>query len=147
MTIKGLKSEIRRLTSRIGADEEPISMVTIAVVDASSGSESMDFPDIVGHSLSYRIQGQYETFFFPFTDMTSEQAEAIAHAIILHTRQVERLGRLFPAGIFDMTLEQVGSRRISLPPPSTTTAEYAAEIYRQVIESRSAPLPHSEGRP
>ncbi|WP_323614993.1 hypothetical protein [Pseudomonas putida] len=147
MTIKGLKSEIRRLTSRIGADEEPISMVTIAVVDASSGAESMDFPDIVGHSLSYRIQGLHETFFFPFTEMNSEQAEAIAHAIILHTRQVEKLGRLFPAGIFDMTLEQAGSRRISLPPPSTTTAEYAAEIYRQVIESRSAPLPHPEGWP
>ncbi|KGK23619.1 hypothetical protein [Pseudomonas plecoglossicida] len=147
MTIRGLKSEIRRLTSRIGADEEPITMVTIAVVDASAGASSMDFPDIVGHSLSYRILGQYETFFFPFTDMTSEQAEAIAHAIILHTRQVERLGRLFPAGIFDMTLEQAGSRRISLPPPGTTTAEYAAEIYRQVIESRTAPLPHSEDRP
>lgn len=144
MTIRGLKSEIRRLTSRIGADEEPITMVTIVVVDAGDGSGSMDFPEISGHSLSYRIQGLHESFFFPFTEMSSEQAEAIAHAIILHTRQIEKLGRLYPAGIFDMTLEPAGSRRISLPPPNTSTAEYAAEIYRQVIESRAIPLPNSE---
>ncbi|MFY1030859.1 hypothetical protein [Pseudomonas asiatica] len=144
MTIKGLKSEIRRLTSRIGADEEAVTMVTITVVNASCDAGSMDFPDIVGHSLSYRIKGQYETFFFPFTEMTSEQAEEIARAIVMHTRQVEHLGRLFPAGVFDMTLEPAGSRRVVLPPPNTTAMEYAAVIYRQTLESRISLTPVSE---
>ncbi|WP_252090312.1 hypothetical protein [Pseudomonas sp. MWU13-3659] len=144
MTIKGLKSDIRRLASRIGADEEPITMVTITVLDANSATCSMDFPDMVGHTLSYRITGHYETFFFPFTEMTSEQAEEIAHAIITHTRQVERLGRLFPAGILDMTLEPSGSHRVALPPPNTTAKEYAAEMYRQILESRISSTSVSE---
>jgi hypothetical protein len=136
MSAKTLRSEIKRLTSRIGADEPPITLITIAVVDASDSAEPMDFPGIVGHTLSYRIQGEHETFFFPFTEMNSEQAEELAQAIILYTRETERLGRLFPAGILNMTLEPDYSLRVSLPPAGVPMKQHAAELYRQVIEGR-----------
>ncbi len=55
MNARSLRSEVKRLAALVGADEEPVHLVTLTVVDASAGQ--MDFPDDTGHVLSYRVQG------------------------------------------------------------------------------------------
>ncbi|MNJ29127.1 hypothetical protein D3C77_236860 [compost metagenome] len=134
MSVKNLKAEIKRLTVRIGADEPPISLITLTVVDGAA--DSMDLPDSTGHVLEYRLLGQSASFFFPFSEMNSEQAEELAQAIIQHTREIERLGRRCQVGILDMTFPYPNSIRATLPPPGVGLREHAAALYRQAIEAR-----------
>lgn len=134
MNTRSLRSEVKRLAALIGANEEPVQLVTLTVVDASAGQ--MDLPDQTGHVLAYRIQGRPASFFFPFTAMDSDQAQELALAIVQHTRNTERLGRRSPAGLLDMTFPTPGAVMARQPPAGTSVPDYAATLYQQAIEAR-----------
>lgn len=85
MNARSLRSEVKRLAALVGADEEPVHLVTLTVVDTSAGQ--MDLPDDTGPVLTYRIQGHPASFFFPFSAMNSDQAEELALAIVQHKYQ------------------------------------------------------------
>lgn len=133
MSSKALRAEIKRLTIRIGGDEPPATLIVLSTVHA--GGE-MDLPDTTGHVLSYRLEGQAESFLFPFSEMTSDQAVEIAEAIIRHTCQIERLGRVRQVGILDMTFPYPCSIRVCLPPPGESAEAHAATLYQHALEAR-----------
>lgn len=134
MSARNLKAEIKRLTVRIGGDQPSTTLIVLSTVQASS--EPMDLPDTTGHVLCYRLLGQSESFFFPFSEMNSEQAIDLAQAIIRHTCQVERPGRVRQVGILDMTFPHPCSIRTCLPPPGVSLEEHAATLYQAAIEAR-----------
>lgn len=134
MNARSLRSEVKRLAALVGADEEPVYLVTLTVVDASAGQ--MDLPDQTGHVLAYRIQGHPASFFFPFSAMNSDQAEELALAIIRHTRNAESLGRRSPAGLLDMTFPAPGAVVAGRLPMGASIPDYAAALYQQAIEAR-----------
>ncbi|MHC6224019.1 hypothetical protein ACYU03_04465 [Pseudomonas sp. X10] len=134
MNARSLRSEVKRLAALVGADEEPVHLVTLTVVDASAGQ--MDFPDDTGHVLSYRVQGRPASFFFPFSAMSSAQAEELALAIVQHARKTERLGRRSPAGLLDMTFPSPGAVTAEQLPAGVSIPDYAAALYQQAIEAR-----------
>lgn len=134
MSYKALRAEIKRLTIRIGGDEPPATLIVLSTVH---DSREMDLPDTTGHVLSYRLKGQTESFFFPFSEMTSDQAVGIAEAIIRHTCQAERAGRVRQVGILDMTFPHPRSIRVSLPPPGASIEAHAAALYQRALEARN----------
>ena len=134
MNARSLRSEVKRLAALVGADEEPVHLVTLTIVDASAGQ--MDLPDMTGHVLTYRIQGRPASFFFPFSAMNSNQAEELALAIVQHTRNTERLGRRSPAGILDMTFPAPGSITADQLPAGASVPDFASALYQQAIEAR-----------
>jgi len=134
MNARSLRSEVKRLAALVGADEEPVHLVTLTVVDASAGH--MDLPDDTGHVLTYRIQGHPASFFIPFSAMNSDQAEELALAIVQHTRNTERLGRRSPAGLLDMTFPSPGAVTAGQLPACASVPDYAATLYQQAIKAR-----------
>lgn len=135
MSYKALRAEIKRLTIRIGGDEPPATLIVLSTVHA--GGECMDLPETTGHVLSYRLEGQAKSFFFPFSEMTSDQAVEIAEAIIRHTCQIERVGRVRQVGILDMTFPYPCSIRVCLPPPGASIEAHAASLYQHALEARN----------
>ncbi len=133
-----LRTEVKRLSARARIDEAPVTLIAIAVVDASNTPEPMDMPEKVGHTMSYRIEGENATFFFPFSQMDSEQAEELAQAIIAHTRKTERAGRNFQVGVMDLAIASEYAIWLTAIPAGTPTNDYAADLYQQVISNRRA---------
>lgn len=134
MSTKSLRAEIKRLTVRICGDEAPVTLIVLSTIRA--GGEEMDLPSTTGHVLSYRLLGQSESFFFPFSEMTSEQAVDLAQAIIRYTVKTERPGRVRQIGILDMTFPCPGSIRACRPASSLSIDEHAASLYQLAIEAR-----------
>ncbi|WP_449434315.1 hypothetical protein [Pseudomonas putida] len=134
MNARSLRSEVKRLAALIGADEVSVHLVSLTVVDASAGQ--MDLTDQTGHVLAYRIQGHPASFFFPFSAMSSAQAEELALAIVQHARKTERLGRRSPAGLLDMTFPSPGAVTAEQLPAGASIPDYAAALYQQAIEAR-----------
>jgi hypothetical protein len=143
MSIKSLKSELQRLAQKIGAADESVVLIVLAVIRASTTEikTEEDFPATAGHQVDYRIQGQNVSLFFPFAEMDSDQGEQMAKAIILHTRQAERQGRYSAqVGILDMRVGPPATANgwiVTWPPAGVTIEQHAAEQYRQIIEARN----------
>ena len=134
MSAKALRAEIKRLSIRVGGDESPATLIVLSTVHADG---EMDLPDTTGHVLSYRLENKPESFFFPFSEMTSDQAVEIAEAIIRHTCQAERVRRVRQAGILDMTFPHPCSIRVCLPPPGASIEAHAASLYERALEARN----------
>ncbi|WP_426157527.1 hypothetical protein [Pseudomonas sp. TSRC2-2] len=141
MSIKSLKSELQRLAQKIGAADESVLLIVLAVIRASSTElqEESDFPKTAGHQVDYRIQGKNECLFFPFSSMDSDQCEEMAKALILHVRHVERPARYgAQVGIMDIRhAPPPGAWIVTSPPEGMTVDQYAAQQYRQIIEARN----------
>ncbi|MEN2393229.1 hypothetical protein [Pseudomonas halotolerans] len=141
MSIKSLRSELQRLAQKIGAADESVLLIVLAVIRASSAElkQESDFPKAAGHQVDYRILGENVCLFFPFAEMDSDQGEELAKAIILHTRQVERPSRFSAqVGILDIRCEPPENAWVvTLPPEGVTVEQHAAEQYRQIIEARN----------
>ncbi|RMP33888.1 hypothetical protein [Pseudomonas coronafaciens] len=141
MSIKSLKSELQRLAQKIGAADESVVLIVLAVVRATTAdlkSES-DFPTTAGHQVDYRIQGQNVALFFPFAEMDSDQGEQMAKAIILHARQIERQSRYSAqVGVLDMRFApSPDAWFVTWPPDGVTVEKHAADQYRQIVEARN----------
>lgn len=134
MSLRAIRAELKRLSVQLGVGEEPALLIVLAT--ARTDPENMDYPNFAGHHMAYRIQGQYETFHFPFSSMTSEQSEDMAMQLILHTIKTESLRRRAPA-ILDMKIfTEPGAWTVTHPATGTSVADHAADLYRKVIEAR-----------
>jgi len=140
MSLKSLKSELDRIAQKLGAADESILMIVLAVIRATKGemATEADFPSTAGHLVDYRIQGRTETFFFPFAQMDSDQAEELAKALITHARKTERLGRFPQVGVFDLRCAPPqGAQICTWPAEGCSVEDHAAELYRLTVESRN----------
>jgi hypothetical protein len=140
MSLKTLKSELDRIAQKLGAADESILMIVLAVIRATKDemATEADFPSTAGHQIDYRIQGRSQTFFFPFAQMDSDQAEELAKALIAHTRKAERLGRFPQVGVFDLRCyPSEGAHICTWPAEGCSVEDHAAELYRLTIESRN----------
>lgn len=140
MSIKSLKSELQRIAQKIGAADETVVLIVLAVIRANTTElkAESDFPKTAGHQVDYRIEGRNVSLFFPFAEMDSDRGEEMAKAIILHTRNIERQGRYSAqVGILDMRVApDADAWMVTWPPEGVTVAQHAAEQYRQIIEAR-----------
>ncbi|OOH77582.1 hypothetical protein BOW65_21435 [Pseudomonas koreensis] len=140
MSIKSLKAELQRIAQKIGAADESVLLIVLAVIRANTREiqAEEDFPNTAGHQVDYRIQGRNVSLFFPFAEMDSDQGEQMAKAIILHTRQIERAGRTAQVGILDMRVApEEGAWIVTLPPEGVTVEQHAAEQYQRIVEARN----------
>lgn len=140
MSIKSLKAELQRIAQKIGAADETVLLIVLAVIRAnvSELKTEEDFPKTAGHHVDYRIQGRNVSLFFPFAEMDSDQCEQMAKAIIVHTRQVERASRNPQVGILEMRVSPAeGAWIVTWPPEGVTVEQHAAEQYRLIVEARN----------
>lgn len=141
MSIKSLKSELHRLAQMIGAADESVLLIVLAVIRASSAElkEESDFPKAAGHQVDYRIQGKNESLFFPFAAMDSDQCEEMAKALIQHARQVERPGKYgAQVGVMDIRhAPPAGAWIVTWPQEGVTVDQHAEQQYSQIIEARN----------
>lgn len=136
MSLKSLRSEIKRISEKIGFDEEVTILIVLAVVNCSK--ELVDLQDGVGHVVDYRFDGANVSLYFPFAEMSSDQAEELARAMIMQVITAEKRGRCPQVGIMDMCpVPPPGAWLLTLPPVGVTIAEYAADQYRLILEARN----------
>lgn len=135
MSLKALKTEIKRIAEKIGADEEMIVLIVLAVVNCSK--EPMDLPETVGHVVDYRVAGVNVPLYFPFCEMNSSEAEEMAKAMICHVISTERSGMRRQVGVMDMRpFPPVNAWMFQRPPEGVSLADYVADQYRQIMETR-----------
>ncbi|WP_213876157.1 hypothetical protein [Pseudomonas sp. dw_358] len=144
MSLRCMRAELKRIAERIGADDEDVVLILLAVVNGRKEdlSAQMGYPATAGHSLSYPVQGMPEAFYFPLHLMSSDEAARLAEAFILHVRKVERLRRPMPIGVMDMA--PLPYARATLFPPLQDGADieaHVAEQYQEIIHSRASELP------
>lgn len=140
MSIKSLRSELQRIAQKIGAADESVVLIVLAVIRANTNEVKTehDLPKTAGHQVDYRIMGCNVSLFFPFLEMDSDQCEQMAKAIILHTRQIERTGRTAQVGILDMRhAPPQHAWTVTWPLEGITVEQHAAEQYRRIIEARN----------
>lgn len=136
MSLKALKAEIKRIAEKVGADEEMVVLIVLAVVNCSK--TPMDLPETVGHVVDYRIAGLNVPLYFPFCEMNSTEAEEMAKAMILHVRAVERSGNPAQVGIMDMRpFPPSGAWQLKRLAKGISLADYVAGQYRQIVEARN----------
>jgi hypothetical protein len=136
MSLKALKAEIKRIAEKIGADEEMIVLIVLAVVNCSK--EPMDLPETVGHVVDYRIAGVNVPLYFPFCEMNSSEAEEMAKAMICHVISTERSGMRPQAGVMDMRpFPPVNAWMFQRLPEGASLAEHVADQYQQILEARN----------
>jgi hypothetical protein len=60
MSIKSLKAELQRIAQKIGAADETVLLIVLAVIRANTRETQAeeDFLKTAGHQVDYRIQGQ-----------------------------------------------------------------------------------------
>jgi hypothetical protein len=135
MSLKALRSEIKRISEKVGFDEEVTILIVLSVVNCNK--ELADLQDGVGHVVDYRVDGTNVSLYFPFAEMNSDQAEELARAMIMQVITAEKRGRSPQVGIMDMrAVPPAGAWSLALPPAGVTMAEYAADQYRQILEAR-----------
>lgn len=135
MSLKALKAEIKRIAEKIGADEEMIVLITLAVVNCSK--EPMDLPETVGHVVDYRIAGVNVPLYFPFSEMTSAEAEEMAKAMICHVISTERNGMRPQVGVMDMRpFPPVNAWIFQRPPEGVSLADYLTNQHQQIMDAR-----------
>lgn len=135
MSLKAMKAELRRLSAQVGLGEERELLIVLATV--CTAPDEMDYPDFAGHYMSYPIEGAHQSFHFPFSKWTSEQAEDLAMNIVMHTIQTESLNRRRPPAILDMKFfSDPKALTLTPPPEGVSMAKHAADAYQKVIEVR-----------
>jgi hypothetical protein len=139
MSIKWMRAELKRIAEKIGAEDEETVLVMLTVVDCRVGAVDgeMDYPETVGHSFNYPIQGVQAVMHFPLRTMNSSDAANLAEAFILHVRAIESLRRPAPVGVMDM--RPFPSSGAWIFPPladGQNIKEHVAEQYQLIIEAR-----------
>lgn len=139
MSIKWMRAELKRIAEKIGTEDEETVLVMLTVVDCRvDGVEGeMDYPETVGHSFNYPVQGVQAVMHFPLRTMNSSDAANLAEAFILHVRAIESLRRPAPVGVMDM--RPFPSSDAWIFPPladGQNIKEHVAEQYQLIIEAR-----------
>lgn len=135
MSLKTLRAEIKRIAEKVGADEEMILLIVLAVVNCSK--TPMDLPETVGHVVDYRIAGVSVPLYFPLCEMNSAEAEEMAKAMIAHVISAECTGHRPQVGIMDMRpFAPSGAWVLRRPADGVSLTAYVAEQHLKILESR-----------
>jgi hypothetical protein len=135
MSLKALRSEIKRIAEKVGADEEMVVLIVLAIVNCSK--TPMDLPETVGHVVDYRIAGVSVPLYFPLSEMSSAEAEEMAKSMICHVISTERSGMRPQVGVMDMRpFPPVNAWMFQRPPDGVSLADYVADQYQQIMETR-----------
>ena len=139
MSIKWMRTELKRIAEKIGAEDEETVLVMLTVVDCrvDAVEEEMDYPDTVGHSFNYPVLGVQTVMHFRLSTMSSCAAANLAEAVILYVRGNENLRRPAPIGVMD--LRPLSSPGDWIFPPLAAgqdIKEHVAEQYQLIIEAR-----------
>ncbi len=139
MSIKWMRAELKRIAEKIGTEDEETVLVMLTVVDCrvDAVEGEMDYPETVGHSFNYPVQGVQAVMHFPLRTMNSSDAANLAEAFILHVRAIESLRRPAPVGVMDMRPFPSPGAWI-LPPlaDGQDIKHHVAEQYQLIIEAR-----------
>ncbi|PFG25613.1 MULTISPECIES: hypothetical protein [Pseudomonas] len=138
MSIKWMRAELKRIAEKIGTEDEETVLVMLTVVDCrvDAVEGEMDYPETVGHSFNYPVQGVQTVMHFPLRTMNSYDAANLAEAFILHVRAIESLRRPAPVGVMDM--RPFPSPGAWIFPPKADGQDikkHVAEQYRLIIEA------------
>ena len=138
MSIKWMRAELKRIAEKIGTEDEETALVMLTVVDCrvDAVEGEMDYPETVGHSFNYPVQGVQAVMHFPLRTMNSSDAANLAEAFILHVRAIESLRRPAPVGVMDM--RPFPSPGAWIFPPKADGQDikkHVAEQYLQIIEA------------
>jgi len=138
MSIKWMRAELKRIAEKIGTEDEETALVMLTVVDCrvDAVEGEMDYPETVGHSFNYPVQGVQAVMHFPLRTMNSSDAANLAEAFILHVRAIERLRRPAPVGVMDM--RPFPSPGAWIFPPLADGQDikhHVAEQYQLIIEA------------
>ena len=139
MSIKWMRTELKRIAEKIGAEDEETVLVMLTVVDCrvDAVEEEMDYPDTVGHSFNYPVLGVQTVMHFPLRTMNSSDAANLAEAFILHVRVIENLRRPAPVGVMDMRpFPSSGAWIFSPLADGQDIKDHVAEQYKLIIEAR-----------
>lgn len=139
MSIKWMRTELKRIAEKIGTEDEETVLVMLTVVDCrvDAVEEEMDYPNTVGHSFNYPVLGVQTVMHFPLRTMNSSDAANLAEAFILHVRTIESLRRPAPAGVMDMRpFPSSGAWIFSPLAAGQDIKEHVAEQYQLIIEAR-----------
>ena len=139
MSIKWMRSELKRIAEKIGTEDEETVLVMLTVVDCrvDAVEEEMDYPDTVGHSFNYPVLGVQTVMHFPLRTMNSSDAANLAEAFILHVRVIENLRRPAPVGVMDMRpFPSSGAWIFSPLADGQDIKDHVAEQYKLIIEAR-----------
>ena len=139
MSIKWMRSELKRIAEKIGTEDEETVLVMLTVVDCrvDAVEEEMDYPDTVGHSFNYPVLGVQTVMHFPLCTMNSSDAANLAEAFILHVRAIENLRRPAPVGVMDMRpFSSSGAWLFSPLADGQDIKDHVAEQYKLIIEAR-----------
>ena len=139
MSIKWMRSELKRIAEKIGTEDEETVLVMLTVVDCrvDAVEEEMDYPDTVGHSFNYPVLGVQTAMHFPLCTMNSSDAANLAEAFILHVRVIENLRRPAPVGVMDMRpFPSSGAWIFSPLADGQDIKDHVAEQYKLIIEAR-----------
>ena len=136
MSLKALKAEIKRIAEKVGADEEMVVLIVLAIANCSKAPAGL--PESVGHVVDYRIAGVSVPLYFPFPEMNNSEAEEMAKLMISHVISTERTGMHPQIGIMDMRPRPpVNAWLFQRPPEGVSLANYVAEQYQQILEARN----------
>lgn len=139
MSIKWMRTELKRIAEKIGTEDEETVLVMLTVVDCrvDAVEEEMDYPDTVGHSFNYPVLGVQTVMHFPLCTMNSSDAANLAEAFILHVRAIENLRRPAPVGVMDMRpFSSSGAWLFSPLADGQDIKDHVAEQYKLIIEAR-----------
>lgn len=139
MSIKWMRTELKRIAEKIGTEDEETVLVMLTVVDCrvDAVEEEMDYPDTVGHSFNYPVLGVQTVMLFPLCTMNSSDAANLAEAFILHVRAIENLRRPAPVGVMDMRpFSSSGAWLFSPLADGQDIKDHVAEQYKLIIEAR-----------
>ena len=139
MSIKWMRSELKRIAEKIGTEDEETVLVMLTVVDCrvDAVEEEMDYPDTVGHSFNYPVLGVQTVMHFPLRTMNSSDAANLAEAFILHVRVIENLRRPASVGVMDMRpFPSSGAWIFSPLADGQDIKDHVAEQYKLIIEAR-----------
>lgn len=139
MSIKWMRTELKRIAEKIGSEDEETVLVMLTVVDCrvDAVEEEMDYPDTVGHSFNYPVLGVQTVMHFRLCTMNSSDAANLAEAFILHVRAIENLRRPAPVGVMDMRpFPSSGAWLFSPLADGQDIKDHVAEQYKLIIEAR-----------
>ena len=132
MSLKALKAEIKRIAEKVGADEEMVVLIVLAVVNCSK--TPMRLLETVGHVVDYRIAGVNVPLCFPLSEMTSAEAEEMAKAMICHVISTERNGMRPQVGVMEMRpFPPINSWIFQRPPEGVSLTDYVANQHQQIM--------------
>lgn len=139
MSIKWMRTELKRIAEKISTEDEETVLVMLTVVDCrvDAVEEEMDYPDTVGHSFNYPVLGVQTIMHFPLCTMNSSTSANLAEAFILHVRAIETLRHPAPIGVMD--LRPFPNPGAWIFPPLAAgqdIKEHIAEQYQLIIEAR-----------